>query len=110
MAIDQDSWCENYEPSAPTTTASYYEAGVLGITVASDKSLIGEGSKGIIKGKGLRIVNGATNVIIQNIQISDINAKYVWGGDAITLDDTDLVWIDHVTVRNPGTTQVVFRN
>jgi pectin lyase len=53
---------------------------------------------GIIKGKGLRIVNGAQNVILQNIQISDINPEYVWGGDAITLDGTDNVWIDHVTV------------
>ena len=35
----------------------------------------------------------------RNIAVTDINAKYVWGGDAITLDDCDLVWIDHVTVR-----------
>lgn len=44
-------------------------------------------------------MNGAQNVILQNIQISDINPEYVWGGDAITLDGTDNVWIDHVTVR-----------
>lgn len=40
-------------------------AGSLGITVASDKTLIGEGSAGIIQGKGLRIVSGASNIIIQ---------------------------------------------
>jgi pectin lyase len=40
-------------------------AGVLGITVASDKTLLGYGSTGIIKGKGLRIVSGASNIIIQ---------------------------------------------
>lgn len=40
-------------------------AGTLGITVASDKTLIGEGSSGVIKGKGLRIVSGANNIIIQ---------------------------------------------
>lgn len=40
-------------------------AGVLGITVASDKTLIGSGTSGIIKGKGLRIVSGASNIIIQ---------------------------------------------
>lgn len=99
MAIDQDDWCENYEPDAATVDSiTYNTAGTLGITVASDKSIVGEGSNGIIKGKGLRIVNGAENVIIQNIQISDINPEYVWGGDAITLDETDNVWIDHVTV------------
>ena len=40
-------------------------AGTLGITVASDETIIGEGSSGVIKGKGLRIVSGASNIIIQ---------------------------------------------
>lgn len=40
-------------------------AGVLGITVTSDKTLLGSGSAGIIQGKGLRIVSGAENIIIQ---------------------------------------------
>jgi pectin lyase len=105
-AIDKDKWCENYQPEAPSISSITYDAaGTLGITVGSDKSIIGDGSKGIIKGKGLRIVNGAQNVILQNIQISDINPKYVWGGDAITLDGTDNVWIDHVTVslHHPST-------
>jgi pectin lyase len=98
-AIDQDKWCENYQPDAPSISSITYDAaGTLGITVGSDKTIVGDGSKGIIKGKGLRIVNGAQNVILQNIQISDINPEYVWGGDAITLDGTDNVWIDHVTV------------
>jgi len=47
-------------------------------------------------------VSGASNIIIQNIAITDINPKYVWGGDAITLDSTDLVWIDHVTTARIG--------
>jgi hypothetical protein len=34
------------------------------------------------KGKGLA-VNGSKNVIIQNIQITDINEEYVWGGDGV---------------------------
>jgi hypothetical protein len=42
-----------------------YTAGVLGITVNSDKTLLGEGSAGIIKGKGLRMVSGVSNIIIQ---------------------------------------------
>ncbi|KAH8913057.1 pectate lyase a, partial [Coniochaeta sp. PMI_546] len=96
VAIDKDSWCENYEPSAPKVSVSYDTAGVLGITVKSNKSLIGSGSSGIIKGKGLRIVSGASNIIIQNIHITNINPKYVWGGDAITLNGADMVWIDHV--------------
>ncbi|CAD0106527.1 unnamed protein product [Aureobasidium uvarum] len=98
----------NYEPDAPSVSSITYDAaGTLGITVASDKSIVGDGSKGIIKGKGLRIVNGAQNVIIQNVQISDINPEYVWGGDAITLDGTDNVWIDHVTTSNIARQHIV---
>jgi pectate lyase len=40
-------------------------AGILGITVSSHKTLIGSGSAGVIKGKGIRIVSGANNIIIQ---------------------------------------------
>ena len=98
-AINQNNWCTNYEPDAPSVTVKYDNAGVLGITVASDKTLLGSGSSGVIKGKGLRIVSGASNIIIQNIEITDINPEYVWGGDGITLDGADMVWIDHVTVR-----------
>jgi pectin lyase len=41
---------------------------MLGITVGSNKSLIGEGKTGVIKGRGLRMVNGVSNVIIQYVQ------------------------------------------
>ncbi|GAM40926.1 hypothetical protein TCE0_041f13655 [Talaromyces pinophilus] len=107
VAINQNNWCTNYEPDAPSVSVKYDNAGVLGITVASHKTLIGSGTSGIIKGKGLRIVSGASNIIIQNIAITDINAKYVWGGDAITLDNADLVWIDHVTTARIGRQHLV---
>lgn len=98
-AINANNWCTADEPDAPTVTVSYNAAATLGITITSDKSLIGSGSSGVIKGRGIRMVSGASNIIVQNIEITDLNPRYVWGGDAITLDDTDLVWIDHVTVR-----------
>jgi pectin lyase len=97
-AIDLNSWCTNYEASAPKVSVTYDKAGILGITVASDKTLLGQGSAGIIKGKGLRIVSGAKNIIIQNIHITNLNPQYVWGGDAITVNNADMVWIDHVKV------------
>lgn len=96
VAINQNDWCSNYESDAPSVSVSYDNAGVLGITVGSNKSLVGK-SGATIKGKGLRLV-GSSNVILQNFAVTDINPKYVWGGDGITLDDTDLVWIDHITV------------
>lgn len=87
LAINKDDWCTNYEPNAPKVSSITYDtAGVLGMTIGSNKSLIGQGSKGVIKGKGVRIVSGAKNIIIQNVRFTDINPEYVWGGDAITLD------------------------
>ncbi|PYH42424.1 polysaccharide lyase family 1 protein [Aspergillus saccharolyticus JOP 1030-1] len=102
LAINADDWCDNYESSAPSVSVTYDNAGTLGITVNSNKSLIGVGTSGVIKGKGLRMVSGVSNIIIQNIAVTDINPEYVWGGDAITLDDADLVWIDHVTTARIG--------
>ncbi|KAE8370951.1 pectin lyase 1 [Aspergillus caelatus] len=108
LAINKDNWCNNYEPNAPTVSSiTYNKAGVLGITVNSNKSIVGQGSAGVIKGRGLRIVSGAKNVIIQNIAITDINPQYVWGGDAITLNEADLVWIDHVTTARIARQHIV---
>ncbi|KAL4811594.1 putative pectin lyase D [Aspergillus spinulosporus] len=107
LAINKDGWCDNYQPDAPQTTITYDTAGMLGITVKSNKSLIGQGTAGVIKGKGIRIVNGAKNVIVQNIAITDINPQYVWGGDAITLNDVDMVWIDHVTTARIARQHIV---
>ena len=97
-AINANDWCSNYEASAPSVSVTYDNAALTPITVASDKTLIGVGSSGVIKGKGLKIANGVSNIIIQNIAITDLNPQYVWGGDAITLDGSSKVWIDHVKV------------
>ncbi|PWY65731.1 pectin lyase 1 precursor [Aspergillus heteromorphus CBS 117.55] len=107
-AINLHNWCDNYEPNAPKVSSITYDtAGVLGIIVNSNKSLVGKGSAGVIKGKGIRMVSGAKNIIIQNIAITDINPQYVWGGDAITVDDADLVWIDHVTTARIARQHIV---
>ncbi|KAL4928769.1 polysaccharide lyase family 1 protein [Aspergillus undulatus] len=107
VAINANDWCTNYQSDAPSVDVSYDNAGTLGITVNSDKTILGEGSAGVIKGKGLRIVSGVSNVIIQNIAITDINPKYVWGGDGITVNDADLIWIDHVTTARIGRQHIV---
>ncbi|KAJ5382222.1 Pectin lyase fold/virulence factor [Penicillium concentricum] len=82
-------------------------AGVTGIRVHSDKTIIGVGNKGVLLGKGLRIVD-ASNIIIQNIMITNLNPKLVWGGDAITLSSTSKIWIDHVTTQYTGRVHYVF--
>ena len=96
-AIETDfGWCGDRTPVActyPNTTT---------IDVASNKTIVGLGSKGVIRGSGLRLVNGASNVIVQNIHITDINPGYVWGGDAIYMNGCDLIWIDHVKISLVG--------
>lgn len=98
IKTEGSDWCGKY----PTIKCTYDNAGLRGIDVASDKSIVGVGSEGVLKGKGLRLVNGAQNVIIQNIHITNLNPQYIWGGDAISLDGTDNVWIDHVKVSLVG--------
>lgn len=95
-------------------------AAYTGIEVKSDKTLVGDGTGAIlngkstrescqqdmgkdgaythIAGKGLRFTNGVSNIIIQNIAITNLNPQYVWGGDAISMSDCSQIWIDHVTV------------
>ncbi|KAF8608768.1 pectin lyase-like protein [Ceratobasidium sp. AG-I] len=101
LAINANNWCPS---TAATITATYKKAGVSGIIVGSNKTLLGKGSAGGIlahnlaycsKGKGLRIV-GSKNIIIQNIRISDLNAQYVWGGDAIAIDGGSNIWASHL--------------
>ncbi|CAE6466894.1 unnamed protein product [Rhizoctonia solani] len=73
-------------------TATYKKAGTSGIRVKSNKTILGKGTAGWIKGKGL-MLSGVSNVIIQNIRISDINPQYVWGGDALYIDNSSKVWV-----------------
>lgn len=107
VAINQNDWCKNYQPDAPLADVTYDNAATLAIKVGSNKSIVGVGSSGVLKGKGLRVVGGAQNVIIQNIKITELNPQYVWGGDAITLNDVDMVWIDHVTTSLIGRQHIV---
>ncbi|KAG8748238.1 hypothetical protein FRC10_007627 [Ceratobasidium sp. 414] len=87
----KNNYCSSAVPTAPKSTATYNKADLIGITVGSNKTLLGKGSSGGIKGKGLLIRN-AKNVIIQNIYITDINPRFVWGGDAIQVDGSSNVW------------------
>ncbi|KAH8155713.1 uncharacterized protein LAJ45_00723 [Morchella importuna] len=61
------------------------------VNVGSNKSILGKSSAASLVGIGLR-VNGQTNVIIRNLKISKVLADT---GDAIGIQDSNNVWVDH---------------
>ncbi|CAI4217926.1 unnamed protein product [Parascedosporium putredinis] len=88
-------WIQSTCDSGTWQSCTYWNAPRTPLKVASNKSIVGVGTKGVIRGKGLRLNGGVSNVIIQNIHITELNPQFVWGGDAITLDGSDNVWIDN---------------
>lgn len=79
LAINKDKWCDNYQPNAKKVAVKYSKAGLQPIQVKSNKSIVGQGSKGIIRGKGLRLSGGVTNIIIQNIKIEELSKSHAHG-------------------------------
>ncbi|KAI8812998.1 putative pectin lyase precursor [Cladochytrium replicatum] len=102
QAINKVNYCNGQK----STTVTYYKAGLTPIDVGSNISILGQGSSAGIKGRGLRI-NGQNNVIVQNIRITDINQRFVWGGDALTILGSTNVWIDHNYFNRIGRQQLV---
>lgn len=113
-------WIQDTCSSGTWVSCTYYNAPKTPIDVKSNKSIVGVGTSGVIRGKGLRLRGGVSNIIIQNIHFTvskidyeeeekylqnidssltlvqqELNPQFVWGGDAITLDGVDKVWIDH---------------
>ncbi|KAF2018270.1 carbohydrate-binding module family 1 protein, partial [Aaosphaeria arxii CBS 175.79] len=78
------------------SSITYDPAGPGALPVGSNKSILGVGGKGVIKGKGLSLQKNAKNVIIQGIEITSINPGVVWGGDGLDFQGgNDGVWVDH---------------
>lgn len=78
------------------SSITYDTAGPNALAVGSNKSIISSNGQGVLKGKGLSIQSGASNVIIQGVEFTNINPGIVWGGDALELrGGNDGVWVDH---------------
>lgn len=102
IAINLNGWCEREQKNSEVVPSiTYKKAGLTPINVGSNKTLLGKGTAGWIKGKGIRIA-GSSNIIIQNVRFSDINAAFVWGGDALTIDGGKRIWIDHNYFKSVG--------
>ena len=71
LAIDGPDGCGDREPYP----VEYDNAPGNLIHVSSDKTLVGEGDLGVMRGKGLRFTNGVSNIIVQNIHITDLSPQ-----------------------------------
>ncbi|CAE7144453.1 unnamed protein product [Rhizoctonia solani] len=91
LSLSGNGWCGSNPLNVDVT---YNKASTSGIRVKSNKTILGKGKAGWIKGKGL-LLSGVSNVIIQNIRISELNPQYVWGGDALYIDNSSKIWVDH---------------
>ncbi|GMF45671.1 unnamed protein product [Phytophthora fragariaefolia] len=98
------------ECDGTSVTVSYDNAALNPLIVGSNKTLVGQGTKGVLNGKGIFITG--SKVIVQNIHITNLNPHVVWGGDAITIRGNGNVaptgiWIDHVKISSIGRQMVV---
>ncbi|MEU2564442.1 pectinesterase family protein [Streptomyces longispororuber] len=74
------------------------------IRVASDKTIVGAGTRGHLVGGGFFLGPGVHNVIIRNLTIRD-SYQGVWNDkdhdfDAVQMDGAHHVWIDHNDLRH----------
>ncbi|KAH9210385.1 pectin lyase fold/virulence factor [Leptodontidium sp. 2 PMI_412] len=87
------------------TTITYDKAGVTPLVVGSKKSIVGVGSAGVIIGKGLHLPGTTGGVIVQNVHIT-VNKtptrQVFGGGDTLSMDGNDGVWIDHCKFSKMG--------
>ena len=114
-----DNYCSNngkrekilnhggYCSGRSTYNITYDTAGATPLQVGSNKTLIGIGANSGIKGKGLRMSGGVSNIIIRNLSITDINDGTIWAGDALTMVGVSNIWIDHNYVARIGRQLIV---
>ncbi len=92
----------NYCSGRTLYDITYDTAGKTPLNIGSNKTLIGVGANSGIKGKGLRMAGGVSNIIIRNLSITDINDGTIWAGDALTINNASNIWIDHNYIARVG--------
>jgi len=64
------------------------------IHINSNKTIVGLGAGAALKGASLDL-GGESNIIIQNLTITNVNPSLIEAGDGISLSNTQNVWLDH---------------
>ena len=101
--LNQESFCSG-KALFPIT---YDAAGTNPMLVGSNKTVMGVGANAGWKGKGLRLKDGHSNIIIRNLSLSDVNEGIIWAGDGIAIDGVSRVWIDHNALARFGRMMIV---
>ena len=65
-ALEGPNWCG----TNPDIQVTYYVSPTKPIDIKGNKSIVGVGNKGVIRGKGFRLVNNVKNIIIQNVHFT----------------------------------------
>jgi pectate lyase len=71
-------------------------SGAKSVAVGSNKTILGKNANAALNGVGLR-VNKQKNVIIRNLKISKVKAT---SGDAVAIQASKNVWIDHLDLSS----------
>lgn len=69
------------------------------VSVGSNKTIIGLGAGATLKNLQINLSN-ASNIILRNLTLSDINPGIIDQGDALLMWPSDHVWVDHCTFIN----------
>lgn len=69
-------WIQDSCDGGTWEECTYWNAPKSSIDVGSDKSIVGVGDSAVIRGKGLRLRGGASNIIIQNIHFTVRPGQY----------------------------------
>lgn len=101
--IDRLGYCDNKKIIDVTINP----LGQDPLVVGSNKVIRGAGANSGVKGRGFLLTGGVSNIIIENLSITDINEQVIWGGDAITIDNASNVKIDHNYIARIGRQFVV---
>jgi pectate lyase len=108
-AVQGNSYSERVQACQQIESSfSYFKFGFKGmenvslnerrIVVKSNKTLVGLGSESRVIGANF-ILNGVNNVIIRNLAIENVNPSIIEAGDAISMNNTHHIWLDHLTTR-----------
>lgn len=100
---DADTHCDGKTKYEVT----FDKAGATALAIGSNKTLVGIGRGATIRGKGVSVTQGASNVIIRNLSFRDLNPGVIFAGDAISLNNADRVWIDHNRFNRIGRQMIV---